>query len=111
MSRHTPGRMIVESCTNSIGYYVASDQIEYDAVCDCTDLDNARRICAAWNACDGISTEALKAGVVKDMLEALKMVAWLDQGFVNDGKRAMPSPQSVIEAVLAAIARATGEKP
>lgn len=30
------------------------------------------RIVAAWNACEGIPTEALEAGVVKDMLEALR---------------------------------------
>lgn len=36
------------------------------------DRANARRIVAAWNACDGISTEALEAGAVADLLEALK---------------------------------------
>ena len=34
---------------------------------------NATRACAAVNACEGIPTEALEAGVVKDMLEALRM--------------------------------------
>ena len=100
MSRHTPGRMIVESCTNSIGFYVASDQIEYDAVCDCTDWDNATRIAAAWNACEGIPTEALEAGVVKDMLEALRLV---NEYYGEDS--------DVFWVVRAAIARATGEKP
>lgn len=33
---------------------------------------NARRIAATWNACDGISTEALERGVVKDLLAACK---------------------------------------
>ena len=33
---------------------------------------NARRIVAAVNACEGISTEALEAGVVADRLEALE---------------------------------------
>ena len=32
-----------------------------------------RRIMAAWNACEGIPTEALEPGVVKDMLKALQM--------------------------------------
>jgi len=36
------------------------------------DLANARRIVAAVNACEGISTEALEDGVVKEMREALE---------------------------------------
>ena len=104
---HTPGRMIVESCTNGIGYYVASDQIEYDAVCDCTDLDNARRICAAWNACDGISTEALKAGVVKDMLAALISARTeLEAYELNVSGEGYNDPK-----LNDIIASATGEKP
>ena len=70
--KHTPGRLIVESCIGGIGFYVASEQLEYDVVCDCSDWDNATRLAAAWNACEGIPTEALEAGVVKDMLEALQ---------------------------------------
>ena len=35
---------------------------------------------AAWNACEGIPTEALEAGVVKDMLEALQGLLALYQG-------------------------------
>ncbi len=33
--------------------------------------ENMRRIYAAVNACEGISTEALESGVVKELLEAL----------------------------------------
>jgi hypothetical protein len=36
------------------------------------DPADARRLAAAWNACEGIPTEALEAGVVADMLEALR---------------------------------------
>ncbi len=32
---------------------------------------NARRICAAVNACKGIPTEALEQGVIRELLEAL----------------------------------------
>lgn len=35
---------------------------------------NARRIVAAVNACEGLSTEALEAGVVADLLAALEAV-------------------------------------
>jgi hypothetical protein len=39
-----------------------------------TDKANARRICAAVNACKGISTEALERGVVLELREALAAV-------------------------------------
>ena len=32
---------------------------------------NARRLAACWNACEGLSTEALEAGMVKELLDAL----------------------------------------
>jgi hypothetical protein len=51
-----------------------------------------------------------RAACFDDMLEALHMVTWLDQGFVTDGKRAMPSPEAVLDAVHAAIAKATEGK-
>jgi hypothetical protein len=34
--------------------------------------DNARRILALWNTCTGIPTEALEAGVIQDMKDALE---------------------------------------
>ena len=61
---------------------------------------NARRICAAWNACEGITTEALEDGAVRDMMEALQMMLALHP---IDG-RAQRKARAVI-------ARATGEKP
>jgi hypothetical protein len=38
---------------------------------------NARRICAAVNACKGISTEVLKHGIVRELLERIQAVAEL----------------------------------
>jgi hypothetical protein len=39
---------------------------------------NARRLAAAWNACEGIPTKALEAGVIGELVEALlKAVAVL----------------------------------
>ena len=63
----------------------------------------ARRICAAWNACEGIPTEALEAGVVQDMLKALEEISDIE-----------PDPDNMArfhEIARAAIARATGGKP
>ena len=114
--KHTPGRLIVESCIDGIGFYVASEQIEYDAVCDCSDWDNATRLAAAWNACEGIPTEALEAGVVKDMLELHKenarILGYLCdelQGIVEAGK--LGALSKCCDRSLSAIAKATGEKP
>lgn len=36
---------------------------------------NARRLAAAWNACEGISTEALERGVVKELIELCQRIA------------------------------------
>lgn len=36
--------------------------------------DTARRLLAAWNACDGIPTAALEAGAVKNVVSALRMI-------------------------------------
>ena len=38
------------------------------------DRANADRIVAAWNACDGISTEALQPGAVRELLAALQAI-------------------------------------
>jgi hypothetical protein len=37
-----------------------------------TDVERFERLAAAWNACEGIPTEALDTGVVQDLIEALK---------------------------------------
>ena len=82
---------------------------------------NARRICAAWNACEGIPTEALEAGVVKDMLEALRIAQAEIVALERDFKtllrgdfvewRTHEETGDPLLVVEAAIARATGEKP
>ena len=74
----------------------------------------ARRNAACRAACEGIPTEALEAGVVKDMLEALR--AWdeydtrPDDG-PNAGIQMMNDYDRALRMTRAAIARATGEKP
>ena len=64
---------------------------------------NFRRFCAAWNACEGIPTEALEDGVVKDMLEALQGLLALYQG---QHEYRETTPEEI--AAEYAIARATG---
>ncbi|HEY7330684.1 MAG TPA: hypothetical protein VH592_23795 [Gemmataceae bacterium] len=46
---------------------------------------NARRICAAVNACKGISTEALEQGIVADLLAHLKtLLEQIDEDVPTD---------------------------
>ena len=65
---------------------------------------NATRACAAVNACEGIPTEALEAGVVKDMLGALRNLC---TAYASCNGEDHPA----YIAARAAIARTTGEKP
>ena len=66
---------------------------------------DAYRIAAAVNACKGIPTEDLEAGVVADMLEALKRL----EASVRILPPDMDEPDSPLTQARAAIARATGE--
>jgi hypothetical protein len=63
---------------------------------------NARRLCAAVNACQGIRTEALEQGVIGELLEALQTAsAWIDDHLFV--------PRLEIQTkVRSAIAKATG---
>ena len=68
---------------------------------------NARRICAAWNACEGIPTEALEAGVVKDMLEALLECRAELEAYEADASGEGDNDPKLNDI----IAKATGQKP
>lgn len=57
---------------------------------------NDRRIVAAWNACDEISTEALEQGVIADLLEAAKYAL-------------IPESHDRLEKLKAAIHKAEGK--
>ncbi len=72
---------------------------------------NSRRLAAAWNACAGISTAALEAGAVADLLAVCKAVVAYAETSLNcgicahefdDHEEGCPYPEAV-----AAIARAT----
>ena len=53
---------------------------------------NARRIVAAWNACEGLSTEALESGVVRELADVLAKLGSVfahlrhEPEYVNDRK-------------------------
>jgi len=69
---------------------------------------NARRLVACWNACLDIPTEALEAGVVKDLLEACKAVYdALDTGYIaQHSVRADRRREKLVKQLAAAIAKA-----
>jgi hypothetical protein len=69
----------------------------------------ARRIAACCDACQSIPTEALEAGVVGELVEAVRKASlWVDQ------YRALPAHKAAAEAMLrvldAALAKAKGGK-
>ena len=80
--------------------------------------DDTLRLAAAWNACEGIPTEALDAGAVKDMLEALRVareeivsLEWVhfnETACPDDTFDAWLSDNEALPVIDAAIARATG---
>ena len=110
--KHTPKRLkfwsqdenqtVRDECDFPVAYYVSDN--------------HAPRICAAWNACEGIPTEALEAGVVKDMLldhiENERILSFFCnelQGRVEAGK--LEALFGCLNRSRAAIARATGKNP
>ena len=70
------------------------------------DETNHRRRIAESNACEGISTEALEAGVVADLLAACKMI--LRSKPTSDKAKHQPLPERVWWKLEAAIAKAKG---
>jgi|GEM_PF-1187293 len=99
ISENAPG--IVEICET--GDFRDAELVPFNA--ERWNAD-AYRIAASVNACEGIPTEALEAGVVKDMLEALQGLLALYQG---QHEYRETTPEEI--AAEYAIARATGEKP
>jgi hypothetical protein len=61
---------------------------------------NARRICAAVNACKGIATDALEQGIVRELLQALEEIYnWLTPDWQQS---------NLGDKARAALAKATG---
>jgi hypothetical protein len=75
---------------------------------DPCDEANARRLCAAVNACQGIGTEALEQGVIRELREALDYL--LAQTVDQDLKYGIGLTEGEEDAramALAALAKAT----
>lgn len=77
MSKHTPGLLTIQPYVDAIDL-LAEDGSEVATIADRPldalgmPPDNAKRLAACWNACDGLLTESLERGVVQDLLAALK---------------------------------------
>jgi hypothetical protein len=95
--RH-PDIYIAEIDGQDVGRFTAREQHEA----------NARRLCAAVNACQGISTEALEQGVIRELREALDYL--LAQTVDQDLKYGIGLTEGEEDAramALAALAKAT----
>ncbi len=65
MAEYTKGKLFIE-CQSSDMIEIQDEGGNCVAVMGDTDqaVDDARRLAACWNACQGITTEALEAGVI-----------------------------------------------
>ena len=74
---------------------VAGESFEFD-------VRTAERLAACWNACEGLSDDAVSAGIVKELLNALqRFIAISDAGFQPGA--------NLIEESRCIVAQATGE--
>lgn len=71
---------------------------------------NARRIAAAWNACENLSTDELERGIVADLLAALRECVTDDGAACHRSSQGYRKRLDAISALArAAIARTTGK--
>lgn len=82
-ARHTPEPWEIEKGSMIVGNRIAIKQphaFDWVASVQVSNMpnyeENARRIVAAVNACQGLSTEALEDGVVGEMIKALECIAY-----------------------------------
>jgi hypothetical protein len=92
------GTYVAEIDGQDVGRFASREQHEA----------NARRLCAAVNACQGISTEALERGVIRELREALDylLTQTVDQD-LKYGIGLTEGEQDARAKALAALARAT----
>jgi hypothetical protein len=68
---------------------------------------NARRLVACWNACQSIPTDALEAGVVGELVEAVRKASlWVAQYKALPAHK--PAAESMLRVLEAALAKAKG---
>lgn len=117
MSGHTPGLLRVVgipfgSCVAAILGPAGSDAIylQSNGIGVGSQDENARRLAAAWNGCQGIPIESLEEGVVGELLEALDAVMPTLAHYIGPAARTATSreDQQRFAACEAAIDKARG---
>lgn len=110
-AEHTPGRLetdgtVIFSRPGNVLARTVNRNAAYGTVTKITSWDeqgaNARRLAAAWNACEGIPTDELERGIVTDLLAACKLAL---ADIYGVGGQTAPT-QRVLQDV---VARATGK--
>lgn len=115
-SEHTPGEWTAERIDYSKGLDVSFEvtsgrrviagtymrEIKREAYLIAEDEANARRIVACVNACEGIPTEALESGAVRELLEALADVLRIAKaasiGVTGNGPRIARAEAAIAQA-------------
>lgn len=72
MSEHTPGMMEADGQYLTIPRDAFLNQLDLYVGGEHQPAANASRIAAAWNACDGIPTDALTPGLMGEMRDGLR---------------------------------------
>ena len=114
-TKHTPGRITFRDDGAANTYHLLTEDGRWwlaflmngEQVTE-RQRENLRRMAACWNACDGISTEALEAGAAADLLEALRSMIETFPAPIRTCAEDVAQQQRAIEAARAAIAKATG---
>ncbi len=76
----TPG-----SCTGELTLKAEMEVFAYGEIPEEVAVANTQRFVACWNACQGISTEALEDGVIQELVETLSEIIELgDSGYSNE---------------------------
>lgn len=118
MSKHTWGLLQIQSQESALDF--AMEHWIQDAngedICSVLDHEVARRLVACWNACEGLSTEAVEFTIIRqremlalktqrdELLAALLMVRDADDDCKRDGLQTIPSmARNFIDANIAKV--------
>lgn len=118
LKAHTPGRLEVAPCGDD-DYAASIQQIDGDpypfVVADAFTREDARRMVAAWNACDGIGTLMLEKAEkmltfnVRELMaqrdELLSLLSEVSKNFTREDDL----PKGLLSRIDAAIAKAEGK--
>lgn len=109
-AQHTQGRLHVGDGNNARriiyderGWAVADAKLFHARRQESEDIENARRLVACWNACEGVSTDDLEAMPAAYMLAKLQMVIPLFQE-ARDAMTAITEAQRKLHGISQTLA-------